>query len=643
MNDTAPPPPISPAHSRQQAVAGSAPSTPSAGGNAGAEGVLSPSQKRASFFGDLFANIAGSFHGLDGEEEGDGDAAGGAGGSDSPANGGGDDVEDTPDANSGRRGSMRLTLDEKLAKEGTPSKPSLPALTSQRSLNIFADELAHENSRQAEAGASLSSVSAALARINLFKAYEEEQASRKLSLDALQKLVNQLDEMGCPTIDKIRKRFSALHAAVEALAAAAATYRSDLEAVLEKHKALDEERLDFAKRAEGLNRWLEESHDMLSEVLAVDNVYEADAVRAELDGFKSELAGHKVEAARLSEFEQQMDERKMGHNPYSRFRVEELMEKLGEVDAACVERESRLVAARVRIDEIDRDKKAFADAAEKALAYIKGEKALLEGNVKGVLVLPDDPDSIAKGKEKLAFLSEYAAKSSERAECLRESQALYDTLMAAGEMDNPYTRHSMASLTSALDQLEKLVRDFSNLVEGQLARAVASITPEQHAELREAFVHFDKSGDNMLNEVEFTAAMKSLDFEGAESMFTKFADVSHTINVEPTYDDEGGEREERCMTFDNFLSVVLQQFKDKDTMDGLIAAFRTLANGKDTIGSDVLSYREGDTTSLKDTEVAFLQEKLGEAAPDGSFFYAPFAASVYGTEAPPTPPPTPIS
>ena len=137
---------------------------------------------------------------------------------------------------------MRLTLDEKLAKEGTPSKPSLPALTSQRSLNIFADELAHENSRQAEAGASLSSVSAALARINLFKAYEEEQASRKLSLDALQKLVNQLDEMGCPTIDKIRKRFSALHAAVEALAAAAATYRSDLEAVLEKHKALDEER-----------------------------------------------------------------------------------------------------------------------------------------------------------------------------------------------------------------------------------------------------------------------------------------------------------------------------------------------------------------------------------------------------------------
>ena len=77
MNDTAPPPPISPAHSRQQAVAGSAPSTPSAGGNAGAEGVLSPSQKRASFFGDLFANIAGSFRGLDGEEEGDGDAAGG--------------------------------------------------------------------------------------------------------------------------------------------------------------------------------------------------------------------------------------------------------------------------------------------------------------------------------------------------------------------------------------------------------------------------------------------------------------------------------------------------------------------------------------------------------------------------------------
>ena len=77
-------------------------------------------------------------------------------------------------------------------------------------------------------------------------------------------------------------------------------------------------------------------------------------------------------------------------------------------------------------------------------------------------------------------------------------------------------------------------------------------------------------------------------------------------------------------------------------MDGLIAAFRTLANGKDTIGSDVLSFREGDTTSLKDAEVAFLQEKLGEAAPDALLLRSVRRVGLRH-RAPPTPPPTPIS
>merc|ERR1712216_402139 len=77
----------------------------------------------------------------------------------------------------------------------------------------------------------------------------------------------------------------------------------------------------------------------------------------------------------------------------------------------------------------------------------------------------------------------------------------------AAEMDNPYTREGMATLKSALDQFEKRVRDVINFIEGQLARALASITPEQKAELEEAFKHFDKSQDGKLNQVEFSAAM----------------------------------------------------------------------------------------------------------------------------------------
>ena len=38
--------------------------------------------------------------------------------------------------------------------------------------------------------------------------------------------------------------------------------------MLASHQALDEKRLSFAKRAEALNRWLEEATDTMSEVRA---------------------------------------------------------------------------------------------------------------------------------------------------------------------------------------------------------------------------------------------------------------------------------------------------------------------------------------------------------------------------------------
>jgi len=312
-----------------------------------------------------------------------------------------------------------------------------------------------------------------------------------------------------------------------------------------------------------------------------------------------------------------------GANPYSRFSLEELHERMKELDSACEERATRLIGARARIDELDADKKAFAEAAEKALAFIKAEKAALEARTKEGVVKPDDADSITQGKEKLAYLSEYSAKAAERADCLADAQKISDTLMAAGEVDNPYTRHSMVSLKSALDQLEKLVRDVVNLVEGQLSRAVASISPEEHEELKKAFAHFDKSGDTMLNAIEFAAASKAMDLDVAEDVHSKFADRTHMVE-----NDDGEQVEESCISFDAFLTIVLQQYKDKDTPDGLIAAFRTLANGKETLPADVLQYKEG--SFIKESDIAYLASKL-TAAPDGTFEYAAFTTNVYGS------------
>eukprot|EP00966_Prymnesium_polylepis_P161331 3728686-Prymnesium_polylepis.1 len=52
-------------------------------------------------------------------------------------------------------------------------------------------------------------------------------------------------------------------------------------------------------------------------------------------------------------------------------------------------------------------------------------------------------------------LKEYAAASDNRKAQLVAAQTLSDALFTAGELDNPYTRESMASLKSQLDLLEQ--------------------------------------------------------------------------------------------------------------------------------------------------------------------------------------------
>jgi len=367
---------------------------------------------------------------------------------------------------------------------------------------------------------------------------------------------------------------------------------------------------------------VEEAVDAMTEAVEADTTAECDAADAELATIRAELAEKHTECASLAEFKAAMEAEGAGANPYSRFRIEELEASLAKAEGAATQRVATLALTREKIADLDAQKKQFAAYAEELLAFVRAEKASLEAKTRGVVIHPDDAESIMAGKDTLTWLTEYASKAPERAAQLEPAQRVSDLLMAAAEMDNPYTRQSIQSLKSAVDQLEKMVRDAINFVEGQLARAQASITPAQHNELQEAFKHFDKTEDGTLNKLEYGAAMKSLDFEGAhiETEFAKFAKEKDVTGY------DGLPTVEKCIDFDAFMTVVLQQYKDKDTMEGLLAAFRTLANGKEVIQPDDLK------GALKPPDAAFLVERL-PAATDGLDF-APFAKQVYGDGVP---------
>jgi len=211
----------------------------------------------------------------------------------------------------------------------------------------------------------------------------------------------------------------------------------------------------------------------------------------------------------------------------------------------------------------------------------------------------------------------YAAAADKRSAQLEHAQELSDALFTAGELDNKYTSESMASLKSQLDVLEKLVVDKQRFVEGQIATAMVDITAEQRSELESAFHHFDKSGDGFLNMDEFTAAIKSMDFENPDQEMKDFFDKVSAQRP-------GSTEEAKAITRDDFVTFVATQYKDKDSYEGLLAAFKILSGGKDVVGIDALTGCLGadDTAYLVSTHL----EKAGNA-------FMPFSAYVYGMDA----------
>lgn len=174
----------------------------------------------------------------------------------------------------------------------------------------------------------------------------------------------------------------------------------------------------------------------------------------------------------------------------------------------------------------------------------------------------------------------------------------------------------MPSLTSVLNQLDKMLHDRQIFLEGQLARAEVNISQEQHAELLAAFNHFDKDGSGGLDEKEFVAALQSIDLAmSAKEMSAAFAKYSG-----PATDAEGN----KVMGKDAYVTCVLQYYADNDTSDSLVDSFRQLAGGRDFVTA-------ADVKGVLGEEAG--EPLLSALAPydtEVGFDYTAFVRSVYG-------------
>ena len=353
---------------------------------------------------------------------------------------------------------------------------------------------------------------------------------------------------------------------------------------------MDEMRLDFAERCEGLRFWTDECVDTLGEVVVADSVAEAEQQLGELgpgSGFEATLLAKRTELAQLAAFAATMAECGVVSNPYSRFTLGEMQTSLDEIDAALADRCGRLQAALDLQRELEQLKRRFASAAEAVLAHAAAEKAQAEAeSATTTTIQPGDAAAAARGKQAVELLAARltAEARAARAAALAPAEELAAELLRQGDLHNPFTHHTGPSLKSVLNQLEKLIRDRQQYIEAQLARAEVSISREQHAEIVAAFKHFDKNNNGGLDFKEFVAALQSVDLAIADKEMKQAFEALATPAEEGS-GKEGSGKGEAHIGQEEYITCVLKFYADSDTSDSLLDSFRLLAGGSEFVSA----------------------------------------------------------
>lgn len=136
--------------------------------------------------------------------------------------------------------------------------------------------------------------------------------------------------------------------------------------------------MDYAKQSEALNRWVEDSIDMLTELVQASSVGEAEAEIATLASFGGEIGTRQAALASLAEFAQSMRDEGIVTNPYCRFPLSTMQAAVVAVTEAVAARDDRLQAVLSAQKQFDAKKKIFADEVSSVAAKVSAEKAEID-------------------------------------------------------------------------------------------------------------------------------------------------------------------------------------------------------------------------------------------------------------------------
>ncbi|KAL1302461.1 hypothetical protein AAFC00_002853 [Neodothiora populina] len=135
--------------------------------------------------------------------------------------------------------------------------------------------------------------------------------------------------------------------------------------------------------------------------------------------------------------------------------------------------------------------------------------------------------------------------------------------------ENDFTTYTYDELAYELGLVRSSVQKKLAFLENQMvARSMTNLTPIQLEEFESVFRHFDRSGSNSLQELEFSAALASLGLVYDEDEMRE-----HFVQV-------SGGGAGSSVTFEQFIRFMVEVTEDQYTAEQVFDSFREVADGK---------------------------------------------------------------
>lgn len=413
----------------------------------------------------------------------------------------------------------------------------------------------HERQAYLGADPAVDNISQAQAKLKIHEGYEDEYQAQSDNFAACENLGNEIINAQHAAAGECQEALSNMTQSRRQLEDMSAALKAKLQAELDRLSKLDNACLEFAKKSEKFNIWAEDAQDVLNDVARVSSVAEVEDLENNLNKVATE---HSNQQATVNELQRLNDEiAEQGYsNPYSRFTIDQVKDRYvdmthqigNKVTEIQAEKQRQLVNADIIT--------SYGAKAQEIINFVKASKAEIE-SIPGAF-----EEQLTQVKSKSAGLHEKGAH------LLNELQAQYQKIVDADIIES--TPISVQEVQTQLDQLGNIIKKRIEFLEKSILSEQASqVPPEQLAEYRTTFNHFDKRKCNRLSKLDFKACTQALGVDLSEQ------ELMSTIN-------EFDKNKDNEIEFDEFVEFMITRVSAKsDSAADIMAAFKTIAGDKE--------------------------------------------------------------